>query len=479
MLNPFSLVLVLIILSCFIFTKSIKHIFFNLLLFTTFIQLFVQVGFFIEIEESDVNYRTICELLLLILSIPLIVRKGKFRLNMGAKYAFMLFAVIAIGLMLTWLFPSDAQVASIEGSWDDILVKGAAFSNPRISGFVIQQTFQLVCAVFVVLACYNNFENKDFLLLLQKFSLLIKFVFCIFFVELLLKYLFQFEGWGEIVKAFFGLSDSTSVIARSRGFGIELTGLTKEASHHAYSLFVSLLILWANRKLSDAKNDFWIILGAVFLFLSMSFSAVLFGIGLGGIFLLYRWNGLKVKQRRREQLVLGLAFLGVLLMLIQGIVYLDSEGFFSRRILSLVEEFTVLSNDTWQQETEALEWSNRVRLLSVFMSIKAFVSRPVFGYGLGSITCHGSTVMMLSGVGLIGIAIWVRFFFSNIRNRFSFINKGYFRMSVILFLAINMLNSLALRPFYEFHTFFIAISFVVFYSKQISLNDDFNYNTSL
>lgn len=468
MINPFSPVLLLLVILCF-FTKSIKQVFINLLLLTTFVQLFIEVGFFIKIGESDINYRTVCEFLLFFFSLFLLFRKGRIQISPYFKVGGLLFIGIVLGMILLFIFPSGVQIASIDASWDEILFDGASLSNPDISGFVLQQTFQFVIAIVVLFACFNNFDLNDYLILLKRFSFLVKIFLSLAFFEFILKYLFGFDGYGKILIGIFGLAESTIVMARQRGFGLELQGLTKEASHFAYALFVSILILFTDKFVSKSKNYFWIFLGSVLLFFSMSFSALLFGIAILTVLLFARWNNVSEKSKFREQILLVTFAAIIVFFLVQGIATLGTEGFFSRRILSLVEEFSVLSNDSWQSESAALEWSNRVRLLSVFMSIKAFLHRPLFGFGLGSITCHGSTVMMLSGVGLIGLFLWIKFFFSFVRNKFSLVNKTYFRISVAVFLLVNVLNSLALRPFYEFHTFILAISFAVMFKKTSEL----------
>jgi len=467
MLNPFSIVLLLLLLLCFFRTVSIKQIFFRLFILTTAIQLFVEVGFFVKIGDADVNYRTVCELIVLLFSLPLLIKKGRFKISIYSNYCIKFLALSIIGLTILLIVPSSVQVASIDTSWDDILVKGAELGRPMISGFVIQQTFQFFIAILAILVCYETFDRADFVKMIGIFSLIVKIFLVIGLIEFCIKYLFSFINYGTFVKFVFGYSDSTILEARNRGFGIELQGLTKEASHYAYVLFLSIVILIANNVVLKSTNKKWILLAIMLMVFSMSFSTVLFGSALYFINLLYRWNQLEEVNRRRKQVLTGIVFVLVLLIMISQISSLSTDGFFSRRFLSLIEEFGVISNNTWQTQHDALEWSNRVRLLSVFMSIKAFLSRPIFGFGLGTVTSHGSTIMMLCGVGILGLYMWIKVFFSMMRNRFWEVNLKYWRASIFIFLFVNLLNSLGLRPFYEFHTFLLVISFMILYKKTV------------
>jgi hypothetical protein len=476
--NPFSIVLLLTLIFCFVIDKSIKQIFLRVFIVTSAIQLFVQVGFFMEIGNFDLNYRTVCEIVILFLSLLLLIKKGRLKMSPYSKQGLIFIAVSLVSILFLLIVPSDVLIASIDASWDEIVFSGEELRHPRISGFVIQQTFQFFVAILAILAFYETFDNSVFYRLLKSFSIVVKIFLVIGLIEFILKYLFSFREYGEVVKWIFGLSDSTIVYARYRGFGVELQGLTKEASHFAYVLFVSTIILLADHAVLKSKNSGWIFLSIVLLFFCMSFSALLFGSGLIFIFVLYRWNKLDGIIRYRNQLITGAFFIFISIFFISQVSDFSDDGFFSRRILSLVEEFGVISSNTWETQEDALEWSNRVRLLSVYISFKAFLSRPVIGFGLGTVTSHGSTIMMLCGVGVLGLYVWIKTFFSFLKTRFYDVNALYLNIAIFIFLFVNALNSLGLRPFYEFHTFLLAIAFMFLFSKSRSY-ENFNYNPSV
>ncbi len=467
MLNPFSIVLIILIIFCIVFTRSIKQILFNIIILTSVIELFIEVGYFVRIGNADINYRTFCEILLLFISSFVVFRSGRIKLTIFYKYGIWFFIASILGLSFLVLIPSGVQVGTIDASWEDILVNGVQLTTPRLSGFVIQQTFQFLILIITLWAVYLSFKKEDMLRILKWFSSIIKVFLIIGIIEFIIKYIFKFSFYGEIVKLFYGISESSIEEARIRGYGIELVGFTKEASHYAYVLFTSLIILLGQKNIVQSKvMNKWIYICLFLMFFCMSFSVVLFGSGVVFIYTLFYWNNITRSKRIRSQAIIGILIAIIIIIFITKLSSLSTSGFFSRRILSLVEEFNVITSNSWQNQSTALEWSNRVRLLSVYVSFKAFLTRPLFGFGFGAITCHGSTIMMLCGVGVIGLFFWTKFFFSFLVSQFERINLKYLKWVILIFLLVNSLNSLALRPYYELHTYILAIALVTLFIKK-------------
>jgi len=99
MFNLFSIILVILIFSCFLKSQGMKYIFFNLLILTTSLELFVEVGFFIKIANFDINYRTISEVILFFVSI-LILGKNPIRKNKIFIYAVGLLIILFAGTIV-------------------------------------------------------------------------------------------------------------------------------------------------------------------------------------------------------------------------------------------------------------------------------------------------------------------------------------------------------------------------------------------
>lgn len=441
-----------------------KNKFIPLVLLCLSAELFVEIGYVISFGSLQINYGKISEIVLGIYSIFIIYN------NKQIKEQFFPFIMsLFIPIILLLIFPSEQLAATINVSWDMVL-NGYRLEHPVVNSFVLQQTLQFLIELLICSAIYKTFQLKDYEHLISIFSKIINCFLVIGFVEFLAKNLFGCnESWGNVIEMFFGKSTSTIYDARVRGGNYELTLFTKEASHYAYCLTIMLLVKIAHNINARKKYlfDKWILLNIVLLLFSMSFSSVLFGLFLFLVLLLYRWyvivpNSIKVEKTIFTIVIIFL--LGSLSSIISG---LSDSGFFSRRILSAIQEVNVITTNEWETSTESLEWSNRVRMLSVFKTVMLFLDRPIFGYGLGSVCSHGATSMLLSGIGIVGTYLWSKiYFFSNTYKRVFGISNRIYLLSFIMFMSINMLNSLGLRPFYELSAIVAAISLNFIFKRQ-------------
>lgn len=469
MVRPFLIVLLGYIVYFFLASRGRKDLLFKIVLLTASVELFIEVGYFFKLGKFEFTYRRASEFLLFLVSIYIIL-KSVFLNKRVLKYCFGLLIILIVSSILLLIFPSNAPVGNINNSWEEILMQEKSISHPEFSSFVVQQTLQMIIYITALFAMYMSFKRDDYFKLIIAFSKIIKFFFVLGAFELILKNANQVENYGKAVEFIFGFSESTIYEARTRGFGVELTGLTKEASHYAYMLFMCIIILFSKYSINKSKHDIkWIVLGFVLLLFCMSFSTVLFISAIIAIYTLYKWNLFEQNKRNIKKQFLIASIIAIIIIVVVSVnpasISSSSDDFFSRRISSLLEEKDVIFNGLWETENTALEWSNRVRLLSVFMTLKAFIYRPLLGYGFGSITCHGATAMMLAGTGIFGTYLWTKlnFFVGSIIS--PNLNKKYFTYTIVIFLLVNLFNSFALRPFHELYTFLFAISIALLLNR--------------
>lgn len=477
MINLFSFVLIILIVFSILKARRPQTILFNMIVLTVSVELFIEVGYFIELGNAEITYRRTIELILFFVSLY-VLAKRPIKKDRFYKYGFYLLAIAMGAILFLVIFPSSAQVANIDNPWEDILLQQKSIANPAVSGFVIQQNFQLVIYAITLFAVYSSFQKEDYFKLIRSFTKIIKFFFILGCFELVMKDVFRYENYGKIVEYIFGFSESTIYEARTRGFGLELTGLTKEASHYSYMLFICIIILFSQYAITKSKRYYkWIIIGMILIFFCMSFSSVLFIIALIAFYILYRWNSDQSGKGKIKKILFITAVIGIVIIIVFSFNFntlsSSSDDFFSRRISSLIEEKDVIFNGGWQTANTALEWSNRVRLLSIFMTLKAFIARPLFGYGFGTITCHGATAMMLAGTGIFGVYFWTKFNFYISSIITPNLNKKYFNYTIVIFLFVNLFNSFGLRPFHELHSFFFAISICLLFDST-KQNENFH-----
>ena len=437
----------------------------SLFMMTLFCELYLEIGYAIQIG-GYINYRTIMEVLLFFC----VITKMRKTSRKIVKQSVILYACLIIPIILLLLFPSNQLVAVIDTSWDDIL-EGASRKNPEINGYVIQMLIQFLIYIIVYVYIVSYYEKTDYFRLLSKTNRLINCMLVLGLFEfVLVTILHQGTLWGEFKEMFFGISEATITESRERGGLFELTLFTKEASHYAVLLFLTFIIKMGYNLIKNKRIfDYFLFLNLFLLAVSMSFTSVLCAFGILVILITYRWRIIKPSSIKAEKYFFVFLLSVVLLFFSSIINDLNTEGFFSRRVMSIIEEINVVTTDSWMTETTALEWSNRVRLLSVYQTLLAFLHRPIFGYGIGAVTAHGATPMFLSGAGIVGVYLWSKFNFFQ-KKIIGVFNSDKFglKVAVISFFIVFMFGGF-LRNFYEVSAIMLAISFSIIYSKRISV----------
>lgn len=447
-INVFSIVLLILILKSLIKSKDNKMRLINLTVLTATIEIFIEQGNFIQINNLLISYPTVMELLLFIYTLILLVKEKKVK-KKTIFLASLIIAVVLLGICNLILNPGNIQGATSEVTWDDIM-RGSSLQNIKFNSYVIKQAIQMFIFITVIVVIYSVFDKQDYIEILKQFSKNVKLMLVVGLIEFVIKYIFNSNLFNSFCEMFFGTTAQAYTEITSRGTGYVLQGFTKEASHYAYTLMIAIISLYAMNKITGKENK-WIILAIILMIASMSFSCYWF---LGGIVLIAIIKWIQ-KSNNIGKFVKWILVISISILIINTIltnistIYneLEATGFIQRRIKSLIEEIKLIINGEWLYAQNSLEWSNRVRLGSSYETIKLLRYKPLFGIGISAATSHGSTTMLLSGIGIIGTYLWTKlcFYTSNLLIQ----NKKYYTLGVIVFLIINLLNSMWLRPFYE------------------------------
>lgn len=433
----------------------------NLFAYCFCMELFVEIGYAVNLGGYPVNYRTIAEIVLALYCL------FNFKYYITKQYVYYLI-LLFLPIFLLLVFPSNELVSTIDVTWDNVLRGEKSLSNPRVNSFVLQQTFQFVLEFIICISILQHYRKNDYVMLLNKLSKIVNIFLVVGLVEFVARnFLGLNESWGNFLENTFGTSSSTIFESRLRGSTYELTLFTKEASHYAYCLTIMLLIKISSNIMNRKKLiDKWVAFNIMLMVFAMSFSVLLFGLFLIFVILHYRWDVIKPKSIRTEKIFLIFAIFTFGLYISAFMAGLSEDNFFSRRILSAIEEINVVTTDEWKYSNTSLEWSNRVRMLSSYQTILTFLHRPLFGYGLGAVCSHGATTMLLSGLGVVGTYFWSKtYFFSQyLKKNFGKMTNSY-KYSYFMFMGVNLLNSQGVRPFYELSAIVVIISLTFIFCK--------------
>ena len=369
------------------------------------------------------------------------------------------------------LYPCTALIADgVDGGWDDIIHGYISATTPSFTSNVSRYTMRFFYATFIAMVVYKRIKEDELKHYLFVLSKLTNVFIIIGYVEYLFKSLGHNKLWGEILETMLGFTESTVYVAELRGSSLGLNLFSRESSHFAFSLLLCLIINMATNIMKGRKNglDKFTIVILLLMLLSTSFSMVMFLAGFMIIFLLYRWTVLCPATTKKEIITLvAVAFLGS--SLVMTLLYANQNSFVAGRLLNLTGQLGEFFNmDADGKYRNSLgDFSAFARIYSVIMTIKAFLARPLFGISLGAAYCHGSTAMLLSGIGIVGVYFLVKFYFYDTPcHRWFCIKRVSYLIGIIVYFIINMLNSLELRPFCNTTLIAVSICFCIIFSHR-------------
>lgn len=450
-----------------------KGLYMNSFAFAIILELTVSRGFFIQIGQQQIAYRTTAEIFLFILSVVMLFKKTVKR-KIFSKYI-VLFLCLLFGWAGLIFFPPDAKGATMNVPWEDILTGVASLQDIRFVSGMYMEIVQVVIYIVVALCAWSNCGIEDWKFLFRAFLKYSRFYIYIGLIEFIMTYIFKTDLFHEIVDTILGNSQGAISAVLSRGGGYTLTGLTQEASQYSFTIMMIIifnilgfLIDKANNNLKAARQEkITIIMSLFFSIAMMSFSSYL------NLFLVLAFTILLISELRGNSffkmwtiliVLFGCCFL-IIAFLPTIAQHLSLNSFLGRRINSLVEEMTTIRNGTWLTATSALEYSVRVRLGSAYETFKLSLTRPVFGLGFAATTAHSPLAMLLSGCGFVGSIIYIKTIFYSTPLVSSKRDKALYLSCIIIFVAMTFLNSMSLRPFYE--TWNIAFAMGIRYFLMI------------
>lgn len=471
--------------------KNLKKIFIALFSTTATIELFIGRGYFAEVGDQQLTYAFFCEIILGLLSVIFLFRHLKIRKD-NLQLLILVNVVVIVGLLGLLVWPSGAQGGNFRVSWDEIVAEHYPLQNIQFIPEMTQVIIHLFLYLLISFVAFSILTKNEWIHILVRVLKNAKLFIFYGLVEFIIVYVFKSQLLYSILNTVLGVSNSTVLQIVERGNGYSLVGLTREPSHYAFVLTISIIFLISLIKMEQSSllkpsgkslsTKISISLGIFLLIVSMSFSSILFGTLL---LLLYY---LVISKKGRNNTIRIFIVLLILVLLVSNFamamtnitenIAVTTTSFWQRRLLSLAQEYNSITNGNWFYATTALEWSTHVRLGSTYETLKMLKYRPIFGLGWGSTTAHSALAMLVSGCGLLGSYIYIDYFSWARKIKLCNYNKQLFYTALSIYLAMNLLNSLSLRPFYELWTILLMFSFEIL-SKKEENNENWICNTSL
>lgn len=412
---PVSILFILIMLNLIYFCIKSKRLNISKLYKEIFFIYFVcsitiNAGYAFKIGETKVAYNTVLSILLLILSVPLLL-KGKF--NKKIMLAGIVFwSCIGAGLLLASVFPYNGGVVQNLVDWDYIIsgLKSISYNvekSPKLFNFILG-----AIRVPIILSILSNILLvEDIELFLNRYKNYVPFIIGFGYLEAITKYVVHLDIYPAI----------SLIIGDITAFE-KLQGLTTEASQYALVLFICSVLVLAGAKTQNKctinKNKQFVgniksrkidlkVLVHIYILMMLNMSLTAYYLLIISIMILLVINSINSK-------VLLLILVGAISLVIVIIVFPD---YFVARFERIGD---VLASFRGGYLYKSGATSEGARLTSIYYSIKAFFARPIFGIGLGNTDAHSTFFAMIANFGLIGCCsyfyIWTKFSHCDSRN---------------------------------------------------------------
>lgn len=448
----FSFFVLAIILWITVSTKSSKDRFIKILILNIVLATHFESGYFFSAGGFELGYDQVTSVFTAFFG--LLAIKGKFKKG-ALKTGALFYGSILAGVVGLVFFPyGERIVTGAANNYDDVIsgvtkMQYASFDTSTISGLLFFGIF-----VVIVLCAYQLIDNTDVKYIVFRLSVYFKWIIIYGVCELILVYLFNTNAHRLVINSVMGMGRATFSDLIIRDNGYMLQGLTREASHYMFALFITMVIIVAAGAIQKQNTTFWVITYFILSFFSFSLSTVIYSIGfiLYYMLILIRENPESAKDMTGKLLIyIGI---GLFLLIIVMLVAWNTRGGTDNYLLQRMGEAEeVLIRILTSDSTSILRYysysdSSFIRIYSVIETFKLFLHRPILGLGMGVITCHGSTMMFLGDVGIAGVYFWYKLMKQFKKKALlDYVAIKMYTLSIVLYIIINILSSTYLVPF--------------------------------
>ncbi|WP_214796795.1 hypothetical protein [Exiguobacterium sp. s5] len=402
-MNPFGIILILMLFYMLFNTSSFKQRYMYLLVITICIETFINLGFFFKISNFELQYS---EFMLAILGMLSMTYLLKNKVNKSIITIGLLFigSLIISGLILIVL-PYSKPIITFGMPWTGYFTGEMAMAQFTIQS--IKMSLRIILYVLITIVSVSILSKSDVKELTKRFISFGYFVVGYGYLEFVVKNFLQSDFLSSFNNWFFGLGDWTVEVLIERSDTFALQGFTKEPAHFAAALFSLTLVIVFSGK--SRKTLISLLFIGLIMFLSRSFSAVLYLATLSSIYAIFN---------NRKTIFVSLTTLFVFTVTLSSVF-----EYYLIRLGNVVDLLVLNRIDQ--------TYSEHIRIISVIENFKIFLDRPLFGIGIGTSYAHGFIPTLLASLGLFGFILWLILIFKGIaKMNISFDN------SLIIFLLI-------------------------------------------
>jgi len=391
-------------------------------------KLFINVGYFIKINDTEILYDEIGTLLVFVLAIIGLFQYG---INKKVFYIFMSFVFfMVLSLILNSFYYEDIYGISFDNSWDTFFyTKNYIFNRGVFS--LLKPTTRSFLMLFRVIMCLTSFsvflklaDFEVFHKILMKIYRVSLIMIVLSLIEFVLKNFYHSSYLNDFYLQIFGESMATKT-----GLGAQVNSiyaticLFREQSILAVNFSVAAIMLLFLYK-SDKNKKVLITSGFLIAvsIISMSFTSILFVITYV-IFLIYIFD-VKINK------ITGVIGLTVLIVAIIATVnYVQANDVYMSRIRNCL-----LMLFHYDDNMNIAITSENIRLYSIMFNLNIFFKHFLFGIGIGTSYCFSGLVSSLVSIGAVGI---IQYFYL-IKKYFEIFSNRKLKVFSVLIICITM-----------------------------------------
>ena len=400
----FGLVLMGYIVYIFCKNKKINQLLKKMIILTAICSLNIRMGYVLKIGNNVFGYSSFLIYITGLVSLLYIVRKRTISKQLSSSVLCM-FLVLVIGAFGNMLLPYKEKV--VIGNWTEYV------QGKNVEFYLSEQSLKmgyylvLFFVGLILIASYSFFKESDFQDILSITIKISKLSIVVGYVEYITKNIFHSQIITNLFVYIFGSYGAQQNFLISRGGFFAVQGATKESSMFTTVIFyISIMLIVDYAKTKAENNKKWLLACMVLLVINPAMSSIVYLCILGVIIFLYRniWGFKRVNKVRNDRVLLLIIIVvaGGWFGVSQMNVLLRSSNYIVHRIGVALQQLQIIISGVGG----VMYSSEAIRFSGIIYDIKLFARRPLFGFGLGSISCNSGIVTFLVNSGIIGFGAW-------------------------------------------------------------------------
>ncbi|WP_448754072.1 O-antigen ligase family protein [Agathobacter sp.] len=358
-----------------------------------FCSISVNAGFALKVAETSIGINTFLLTILFVLSIVFII-ENKYEKKILLTGVFFVISII-LGVFAMKVFPYKGGVVNDLSDWDYI-ISGSKYIQYSVSASDKFLNYMFGAVRFPIILSVTAYliRFEDIIVYINKLYISIKYFIVYGYIEFLIKVIFKVD-----------ISDFQTFLLGDTTYSYKIQGFTSEASKYAMVLFIYsiLIIIQAKIDLYESKIK---IKGFIFkkylVQLILVYLLIVLTTSLSGYYLLIisiLVLLINVNVNKKVYIFFSLCTFAVIIFIVGMPNYIIERLGMISQVLSTLRKGGIF---------HSYLTSEGARLSSIYYAIKAFLSRPIFGVGMGGTDAHSIFFAILANFGLLGTIIYFK-----------------------------------------------------------------------